>query len=511
MITTDSQRQRTVATTAASVGRGITSGGSDSGSNGVSRVAKPRSALSSYQLSLVALLLLVLSSCFYLLFAPPLVKPSDGPAVDDGGDTERSVLTVNGNSDLANYDVENDAINQGPRVNGNIAEQHELQLRLYEQQQQQQQQQILQLRLQVQQQQDSFKTMDCEQFSHLLEGRCTVVDPSHTNVQAFAKEQLGIEDLNEHVTHQNSAPEEHQTDQERRHQIRMRDVKRDNSGGGDGGESQPKILFLLLITVEPTHRNPFIGFLNTTRASKLFTIGGNWRKPFKRQSMEELAFARDEAHSILRSFVEREFTHLFQHHPIAPWDNPLGRWDILDMVDIVSQYARPRIIVVPSDPVAYAFRHVDPKNIITPVDMMRRLESDLVWLQSQLSVLPSDIYRIVHYDDLVKCPQAMVPFLSDWWQLDRRMVQEDLHFIQARAILPGATMDAVGETPLKDRLQRHRKKRMKLERTEYIAHTSSGQGEEIDLLIRDTLSGPRQLQWSKLLPENTMPLCDVYT
>ena len=134
----------------------------------------------------------------------------------------------------------------------------------------------------------------------------------------------------------------------------------------------------------------------------------------------------------LAMYKQKGSTHLFDSASF-PYDHPrnsLRRFDLLEFVDIVKNYAEIRLLVLYRNPISAAYSGYRRGFVKHPFLQAKIVEDNMIFLSSQLSLLPKEIYRIFIFEEFLKNPFEHISPLAAWWGLDEDLLRDGLGYLK---------------------------------------------------------------------------------
>ena len=102
----------------------------------------------------------------------------------------------------------------------------------------------------------------------------------------------------------------------------------------------------------------------------------------------------------------------------SPYSNPrdtLRRWDIIEFVELVKNYAELKLIVLIRNPISATYSCLRRKFTDNPYLQAKMIEDNYIFINSQMQTIKdNNIYRILDYDSFFDDPNSYTQKLANW-------------------------------------------------------------------------------------------------
>jgi hypothetical protein len=107
--------------------------------------------------------------------------------------------------------------------------------------------------------------------------------------------------------------------------------------------------------------------------------------------------------------------------PSADKRSILLQWDIVEMTELVRPFAEITYLVLYRDPIAMTFSH--PEFDGGSFNHARVTATFLQYLNSKLQKLPSDLYTVINYEDMIERKESMITPMSRFLRLSEDAIR----------------------------------------------------------------------------------------
>ena len=156
----------------------------------------------------------------------------------------------------------------------------------------------------------------------------------------------------------------------------------------------------------------------------LTNLHNNFSSLFEPESTpDEKLKAKKNIHRSLSAFREsnsKEELILFDRnsHPYSNPRNTLRRWDIIDFVEIVSEYSKPKLLILVRNPINATYSCIRRGMTNNVYLQAKIIEDNFNCINNQIQTFDnSSIYRILDYDHFFHDPMFFIKCLADWLEM----------------------------------------------------------------------------------------------
>jgi len=133
---------------------------------------------------------------------------------------------------------------------------------------------------------------------------------------------------------------------------------------------------------------------------------------------------KKELQRIVRAYRACNVTHIFEDtsFPFNKPRNALRRPDVLDLCELLQGLMGIKILVLYRNPVSTVYSGLR-RGFSTNINLEAKIaESNHIYIERQMSQLPREIYKTIHFEKFVETPVMYLEALSRWWQLGREQI-----------------------------------------------------------------------------------------
>ncbi|MBN1841170.1 MAG: hypothetical protein JW883_02675 [Deltaproteobacteria bacterium] len=183
--------------------------------------------------------------------------------------------------------------------------------------------------------------------------------------------------------------------------------------------------FLFLVGVEGCGHSMIRSVLSRFFGEAWFVDEGDWHEKMTDfwkpdASLRDRLKGRKKIEKSLSKYLKQGYTHLFDSASF-PFDQPrnsLRRFDLVELADILIDYMEIRLLVPYRNPISATFSGIRRGFTKHPYEQCKIVEDNLIFLNSQLSQLRSDIYRKLAFEEFLLDPWSHIGRLASWWDLE---------------------------------------------------------------------------------------------
>jgi hypothetical protein len=192
--------------------------------------------------------------------------------------------------------------------------------------------------------------------------------------------------------------------------------------------------FLFIIGVEGAGHEMLRALMQEVIRQPYFVLEGSWRNmmthywsPKARYRSEHTSLRKmtrqklqDKLQSFIIQYGNKGVTHFMEDmsFPFNQPRNAICRPDILDFIDLISDQAELKILVLYRNPVSATYsslRRGFTKNVF---EQARIIEDNLIYIDKHLSICDKSLYRTLIFEEFLINPLAYLKGLANWFELD---------------------------------------------------------------------------------------------
>lgn len=155
----------------------------------------------------------------------------------------------------------------------------------------------------------------------------------------------------------------------------------------------------------------------------------------RHQSMTRREVAREQVRGLMNALEERTkqidstiFVIEDNSFPSADKRSVSLQWDISEMYELIRPYAEISFLVLYRDPVAMTFSHPEFDGGL--VKHAHVIAAFLQYLNSKLQDLPSELYTVINYEDLIERKEDLITPMSRFLRLSEDAVRQGFTHIR---------------------------------------------------------------------------------
>jgi len=207
--------------------------------------------------------------------------------------------------------------------------------------------------------------------------------------------------------------------------------------------AQQKPLFLLLLGVEGSGHHMLMSFLRHFFESKKVVQHGDWH-PFQFNYWDALASIkkkatvdrsdmvvfRNEIREVMKKYDSTKVLYSGVSFPYGVERDSLRRPDIVDMVEMLSEFVEFRPLIIFRDPISCTYSAVRRGFNTNVLHQARIVEDNLIYIKQQIQACQLQ-YKTIGFEKFVDRPNTYENSFKSWWNIDNESYQQGLKEIKS--------------------------------------------------------------------------------